>query len=308
MFRRAYLAPLLAAALFSGPALAQTAAPKPAAASTAAKPLGKPALWVVKDADTTIYLFGTMHLYDGQKDWFRGKVREAFDKSSQVVFEIDPNSASDQAKMMPFVQKYGMRAPDSKPTRELPGIDKAGLEREGQSFGLPTQALDRMQPWLVAITFTALGAQKIGLNPEQGAERTIVKAANEAKKGIGELESAEGQLTMLANLPEKQQVEFVNATVQDLAKMQELFGKMAASWQDGHPDDLAKLLNDSMDQYPELRKTILTDRNARWAKAIEERLKTPGVTLIAVGAGHLAGKDSVQDFLKKDGVQITRLQ
>ena len=34
----------------------------------------------------------------------------------------------------------------------------------------------------------------------------------------------------------------------------------------------------------------------------------PGAVMIAVGAGHLAGKDSVIALLKKDGYRVRRVQ
>ena len=46
-------------------------------------------MWVVRDEDTVIYLFGTFHLLDGKTDWFNDEVRQAFDSSQELVFEIN---------------------------------------------------------------------------------------------------------------------------------------------------------------------------------------------------------------------------
>ena len=81
---------LAATSLFAAPAAAQTA-PAPAAApaaATAALPDADPAIWVVKDPDTTIYLFGTFHALDGKSDWFNEEVKTAFDASSELVLEL----------------------------------------------------------------------------------------------------------------------------------------------------------------------------------------------------------------------------
>ena len=59
---------------------------------------------------------------------------------------------------------------------------------------------------------------------------------------------------------------------------------------------------------PELRKALFTDRNARWAEWIDVRLDKPGTVFTAVGAGHLGGKDSVQDFLAKKGIKAERVK
>ena len=73
-------------------------APPAAAAPAASLPDADPALWVVRDADTTIYLFGTFHLLDG-RPWFNDEVRTAFDASDELVIECDP--ARGQGAMAP---------------------------------------------------------------------------------------------------------------------------------------------------------------------------------------------------------------
>ena len=49
-------------------------------------------------------------------------------------------------------------------------------------------------------------------------------------------------------------------------------------------------------------------RNAAWAEWVAKRLGQPGTIMVAVGAGHLAGKDSVQRLLQARGVRATRVQ
>ncbi len=103
---------LLAAAMAfaPAPALAQSPAQAPAAEAPAANlPDADPALWVVRDEDTTIYLFGTFHLLDG-RPWFNDEVKTAFDASQELVVEVlmpeDP--AQQQALMMPIVMRYAV--------------------------------------------------------------------------------------------------------------------------------------------------------------------------------------------------------
>ena len=71
---------------------------------------------------------------------------------------------------------------------------------------------------------------------------------------------------------------------------------------------LARDMNESLKDSPEVAKTLLTDRNARWATWIKQRMAKPGTVFIAVGAGHLAGADSVQAQLAKQGVTAQRIQ
>ncbi len=66
-------------------------------------------------------------------------------------------------------------------------------------------------------------------------------------------------------------------------------------------------MNESMDETPELAKILLWDRNARWADQIKSRMDRPGTIFLAVGAGHLAGEKSLQDYLAARGLTAERI-
>jgi len=67
-------------------------------------------------------------------------------------------------------------------------------------------------------------------------------------------------------------------------------------------------MNESLEATPELAQVLLIQRNARWAQWIKQRLTQPGTVFIAVGAGHLAGKGSVQEQLKALGISSARVK
>ena len=84
-------------------------------------------------------------------------------------------------------------------------------------------------------------------------------------------------------------------------------GGARVQWLAGNADGLAKLIN-AQETDPLIYKRLITDRNANWAKWIDKRLEQPGTVFIAVGAGHLAGKGSVQDQLKKLRIKSARVR
>ena len=59
---------------------------------------------------------------------------------------------------------------------------------------------------------------------------------------------------------------------------------------------------------PEIAKVLIDTRNANWVRWLEHRLDQPGTVLVAVGAGHLAGKGSVIELLQKQGYKVERMQ
>ena len=290
---------LFAAALLAGLSV-------PAAAADAPRPNVSPAMWVVKDADTTIYMFGTFHLLDGKQDWFNDEVKTAFDASSEVVLEaIMPDNP---AELQPLIMKYAVDPQGRKLSQKLTPEVKAKLDTQLASLGLPAQALDPLEPWFVSMTLAAAGAQKIGLLPEHGTETILKKAAKDKGKPIGELEGIEHQLAMMDKMPEPLQITSMSRSLDEMANLKEAFGPMVAAWASGDTDGLVKVMNKSMDEQPELRKVMLTDRNEKWAEWVGSRLDKPGVVFMAVGAGHLTGKDSVQDFLAKKGIKTERVK
>ena len=82
---------------------------------------------------------------------------------------------------------------------------------------------------------------------------------------------------------------------------------IVTAWMAGDVATLAKLIDqDIAANEPDAYRALVVNRNIAWAKYIEQLLKGSGVSFIAVGAGHLAGPDSVQAQLAKRGIEVQR--
>ena len=291
-----WLAGLIGAAMLPATACAADAPPINAS----------PAMWVVKDADTTIYMFGTFHMLDGKREWFNDEVKAAFDRSSELMLEaIIPENP---AEMQPLIVKYATDPAGRTLSQKLTPKMKAELDKELGTIGIPAQAFDPFEPWFVSMTLTSLGAQKLGLKPELGPEGILIKAAKAEGKSIGELEGVEKQLSIMDAIPEATQIAAMGETLSEMPKLGEKFAPMLNAWSSGDTDELVKLLDEGEDKLPEFRKVMFTDRNAKWADWVSKRMEKPGVVFMAVGAGHLAGDDSVQSFLAKKGIKAERVK
>ncbi len=265
-----------------------------------------PALWQVQDADTTIYLFGTVHVMKPDIDWFHGDVKRAFDRSDTLVLEIiepDDPQAIGTAMAGMALAKDGVKLSD-RLTPEARVKYQAAMEANS----LPWQTFDMFNPWMSGMALSVAPLEKLGYKNDLGAEKILRSAATTAGKKVDALETVEQQLGFFAGLPMEQQVQFLNATVDGLPDMEKEFGDLLRYWRTGQPDKLAKSMNESLETTPELARVLLTGRNANWAKWIKARLAQPGTVFVAVGAGHLAGKGSVQEQLKALGVPTKRLK
>ena len=83
---------------------------------------------------------------------------------------------------------------------------------------------------------------------------------------------------------------------------------MLKAWAKGDVEQISRTFDQELTGSPELKDALIKRRNASWSKWIEQRMTQPGAVMIAVGAGHLAGPDSVISLLKRDGYRVTRLQ
>jgi len=284
--------------LMSGLVQARPAPPSPAIAT--------PALWRVQDADTTIYLFGTVHVMKPGIDWFRGGVKAAFDGSDELVLEIvepdDPNVMG-AVMMAKAMASDGVALSD-----RLEPAARTKYRAAMEANAMPWQTFERFAPWMAGMALSVAPLQKLGYQADLGAEKLLRAAAVKAGKRVEALETVEQQLDFFATLPMAQQVEFLNATVDGLPEMEGEFADLLRYWQAGDPKKLAKSMNESLEATPQLAQILLIGRNANWAQWIKARMDRPGTVFVAVGAGHLAGKGSVQDQLKALGIATRRVK
>ncbi|HZF44986.1 MAG TPA: TraB/GumN family protein [Sphingomonadaceae bacterium] len=295
----AFAAALLALQ-FSAAAAAESAYPVPAPTEQPAS--GGPALWKLSDRDTTIYLFGTIHFLPSDVDWFSGPVETALRSSNEIVTELDPSDA----QRLPGLMQQTAFLPEGQILREmLSPDDRKKYEELLITLGIPIEQFDRYKPWAAGLTLSVLMTKRAGFDPEKGVEEVVeVHRPQNARRGA--LETVDFQVDLFAGLPEAQQIAYLNQVVETAPTLKEDLSAMLKDWLDGDADSLGQLIN-SADGDPALNRRMLTDRNVIWSGWIKDRLRKPGTVFIAVGAGHLAGKGSVLDQLRKRGIRSKRV-
>lgn len=262
-----------------------------------------PALWVVKDEDTTVYLFGSIHILKPGLGWFDDGVKAAFDSSDQLVLElVEPPAAEVQA----LFGKLAMDQQGKTLRSKMNDADRAVYDAAMGKLGIPAPAFDQFEPWAAAVTLSLVAMQKSGFDPNSGVEKQLTAAANAAKKPIAGLETMAFQLGVFDTLPESEQVAFLVETAKMIDDAGTSMDKMVDMWASAETESLGQLMNEGLTSRT-LYDALLTKRNANWAKWISARMAKPGVTFIAVGAGHLAGPTSVQNLLPAYGLNATRV-
>jgi uncharacterized protein YbaP (TraB family) len=290
-----FLAALAGALALAAPAFADTAKPRDA----------DPALWVMRDADTTVYLFGTVHFLPKDIVWFDEAVADAFAASDELRMELLP--VDDPASLGPLILKLAVDPKGRTMAQRMSPEDHAAYVKAMKDLGLPAAQLEPLEPWFIGVQAVSLMYVKAGYDPKSGAEEVLTQAARKAGKTITAFETPEQQFAMLDSTPEAEQL----IGVRDLANGQEealkMFSTLLGHWARGEAEETGRLMNEEMKETPETARILLTDRNARWAADLKARMDRPGVVFVAVGAGHLTGKDSVQDLLARDGLKVERI-
>lgn len=281
---------LLAGSLIASPTLQQPAAPPRA-------PQANPALWVVNDDDTIIYLFGTFHALDGRTRWFNQTLRTALYSSDQLMLE----TLVPRPKPRPAPNAAGNLSPLAPPRYSQPVVQLAPSASQ-----------------LAASKLVMRAGRSRGLSTALGADAVLRDAADQVGKPVGGLESFAFQLSMFNSLPmpampaptrsAKPQARASAEPAADLANVGVVLTQLQAGWGRGEVEQtFAPLLRRMQAQSPQSYDMMFVQRNVRWANWIAKRLDTPGTVFVAVGAGHLSGPDSVQNKLASMGVRSARV-
>jgi uncharacterized protein len=305
--KKPLIAALLAASFLVPQVLGAKVAPQ--ANVTVAAPEGfiqaHPALWVLKDEDTTIYLFGTIHILRSNINWFDGQIKSAFEGSSEVVLELldadDPKFA--QVMLGMARDKSGVPL-----TKRMKLADANAYKKAMVGLGVPYTAFEGYRPWFVSVALSLIPTQRAGFDPNSGVEAVLKAQASKNGKALVGLETGIEQIGFFDKMSDDLQIAMLNGSVKDIPNATKNLDQLVDSWVKGDVKRLAKLMNAGMQETPEVGKILLTDRNARWAGWIDKRMEKPGTVFLAVGAGHLAGKGSVQDFLKSRHFTVSRVK
>lgn len=268
--------------------------------------LAEPALWAIKDADSTIYLFGTIHALKPDVQWRSPLIDKAMSDSGDLTLEIV--GGDDPAVMQPLVLKYGLSPGQKLSARIGPERFKRASEL-AQAAGMPPEMLEIMRPWMAAVSLAMAPMIKAGYDPKAGVEQVLLGAARAGGKAQNAFETPEQQVRFFADLPAKTEDDFLAATLEDAEEGLAKIDSLVEAWAVGDLPRLeAEFVTEMKGEYPQLYDRLITKRNEDWARQLKTKLAGSGVSFVAVGSGHLVGPDSVQAQLAKLGIRAARVE
>ncbi len=293
---------LLVAGVHFSPAGASEWTDRAVAAPQAAT-LSELPLWTVTDGDRILYLLGSVHMLRPEVFPLDEALTEAFHDAEVVAFELDLDVL--QAGAMAMLQRGTFQ--DERTLRgKLDEATYEELSNRFESFGVPTQLVENLKPWMASLMLSSLVIQQAGYEAESGIDLYFFQKARAEGKEIVALESLEEQIEIFDGLSIEAQAVFLESTLEGMDGAVEDMDRMSALWERGDADELAEVLTESLSGHPELAERILHERNRNWVPQIEELLEAPRTAIVIVGMGHMVGEGSVVELLRDRGYAVER--
>jgi uncharacterized protein len=266
----------------------------------------KPAMWVVKDVDTTIYLFGTIHAVPKGAQWRTAKFNAAMAASDELVVEVA--DLDDTAKIQPIYARLAATP------GLLPILDRVSPTKRDAVQKIATMTktdLAQLRPfesWAVANILSYELLKSVGISTENGIDRQIVAEFRASKRPVSGIETVEEQLGAFDGLSNTSQIYLLEGITDELENAAQEFDTLWKSWSHGDVNAIDSESDKELKGQPELLDKLLVGRNRNWTERLVARMKKPGTVFLAVGSGHLVGKDAVQAMLKARGIKARRVQ
>lgn len=270
----------------------------------------QPAIWKIADADTTIYIFGTVHSLPPGFRWRNPGLEAVIVRADSLLLE----STDDDEDKVTFLEGLPVQDGGSLP----PLLDRVSHRWRGKlaelQAALPPEAtaqMDRMPTWIAAIGIGFVRDLMIGDMPSQGADGWLEQHFRASGRPVEAIENSQSVVANVNAIPERAQRMMLEAALAAPDRTHDQLDAAAHAWAQGHvgDDSPLRILPEQLDPSSAMADPILVRRNAAWVEYLAARMRDrPGTVLFAAGAGHFVGPGSVIDLLQKRGVRVERVQ
>lgn len=283
-----------------------------------------PAIWLLEDEDTKIYMFGTIHVlppgFAWRNDVFDGIVKEA----DELV--VETSDADGDAKIVEFTAALLANSDTRTPTsqRLSPEAGRKWL-KIAELSQIPADYFDSLPPIFAMFGAGIAAMEAQGSQHEYGVESVLEAEFAQMGKPVGSIEDSLDVLKALLAIDEELLIaqleddlaawdgEDINTLMMEddsVAPGAQAYDPFAGEhdWAQGRTAGLGDLGFGDSEFEIQIERVLLQDRNSQWTTWLQDRLERPGTILLAVGAAHLAGDVSVQKMLAERGHDVTRIQ
>ena len=274
------------------------------AAAVAEPARAEPPVWIVRDADSEVVLFGSIHVLPPGLAWRPKALDAALGEAQDLWFEL-PSGPGAEAEVARLAAAQGVLPPGQSLFRLLPPEDAALVLKVARAYGVESASLDRLEPWLAEVALAAAAYRKTGADAQNGVEAQLSGSAPEAVRREA-FETPAQQIGILDDPRLADQLASLRETLHELESDPQAFRKLVDAWLNGDVRSLdEEALQPLRHASPDLFRRLVTERNERWTHALDLRLKGRGKTVVVVGVGHLVGEDGLPARLRALGYSVT---
>jgi uncharacterized protein YbaP (TraB family) len=267
-----------------------------------------PAIWKITDPDSTLYLFGTVHLLPDDADWQRNDLRASFDEVGTVYFET-PDDAKANLEATLLQQTYGLYDSGERLTDYLDNSALNRLTAAVHNVDLRYEVIVSFKPWLAADILALAAAEAAGFKADNSADAVLRTRAAGDGKVIKYLDDMRTYIEAVALLPDYIQIDTLEGTIKDFDQIGADIRTVNNAWIAGNTDMLdGQLIRATQLKSPEMYKVLFTDRNAKWAKVLDEFMKGDSNAMAVVGIGHLLGEHGLPIHFRELGYDVERVR
>ena len=261
-------------------------------------------MWKVDSPTATAYVLGTVHMMKKEMYPLDSRIENAFKKADAYAleFNIDDVSTMQMDKMLSDISYEG----DDDVRKHISKETYAALQKKFAEYGFPGEYMTKFRPWFLAVTIETLEYQKLGLDPRYGLDKHFLQQA-EGNKSIIELESFDSQMDLFRNMTEKDQELFLVYTLNDIEDSSKNIDILMRAWSDGDPKSMEKMMFDHLKEDRQLSRIyekLFYERNRTMTDRIARMLTQKGTYFVAVGAGHLVGRQGIIEQLSRKGYAV----
>jgi uncharacterized protein len=262
-------------------------------------------LWELHGKHNTVYLLGSIHVLRPGDYPLAPAVLQAYASAKSLIMEInlgEMDSDQVQSEMLTSAMlPAGKTLPDILGSQRYSHATSLAHE-----VGVELETFDQFAPWFAAEAISQLQLMELGFQPQSGVEMYFLERARSDGKSIAGLETVHDQIALFQGLSMELQAEYLVSSLEQAHELPKQVDDMVHAWQRGDTAWFESQLISELGRDPVLYQSVLGARNRKWIPKIEALLNDDKNYLVIVGTGHLIGRNSVIDLLKKDGVGATQ--
>ena len=252
------------------------------------------------DGDVEGWMLGTIHALPDGVEWRTQTINRVIHDADLLIVEIAKLDDPDTHARIYADLAYSTDLPNL--ALRLPPSQRPALKDLIERSGLPFDQLATIETWAAALALAQVGGDS---DPENGVDRAVIQDFD--GREVQEFEGILKQMSVFDSLPEREQRDLLSAVVEDSDEMLESMQGLRNAWLTGDLAVLEDITNTGLMADKELRDALLVDRNREWMDRLTAALLDTDKPLVAVGAAHLIGPDSLKVLLEQRGYTVTRL-